>query len=82
MAEGVRKGLQAVANSRGVIAALAMDPQSALRKLLTQAESEDCLSRMGPENIARRNACRDAATPWCFAALDLGPAERAQERMI
>jgi len=80
MAEEVRKGLQAVANSRGVIAALAMDPQSALRKLLTQAESEDCLSRMGPENIARRNACLDA--PWCSAALDPGPAERAQERMI
>jgi len=80
MAEEVRKGLQAVANSRGVIAALAMDPQSALRKLLTQAESEDCLSRMGPENIARRDACRDA--PWCSAALDPGPAERAQERMI
>jgi len=78
MAEGVRKGRQAVANSRGVIAALAMDPQSALRKLLTEAELEDCLGRMGPENIARRNACRDA--PWCSAALGPGPAERAQER--
>jgi hypothetical protein len=55
-----------------------MDPQSALRKLLTEAELEDCLGRMGPENIARRNACRDA--PWCSAALGPGPAERAQER--
>jgi len=78
MTKGVRKGLQAVANPGGVIAALAMDPQSALRKLLTEAELEDCLGRMGPENIARRNACRDA--PWCSAALGPGPAERAQER--
>jgi tagatose-1,6-bisphosphate aldolase len=81
MTKGVRKGLQAVANPGGVIAALAMDPRSALRKLPTEAELEDCLGRMSPENIARGNACRDAATLW-RSALDPGAAERAQERVI
>ena len=41
ISEGKRKGLERVANARGVIAALAIDQRSALRTLLAKAKGVD-----------------------------------------
>jgi len=45
ISDGKRKGLEAVSNSRGVIAALAIDQRSALRNLMAKAKG------VGPESI-------------------------------
>jgi len=81
MTKGVRKGLQAVANPRGVIAGLAMDPRSALRKLLTEAELEDCRSHEPGEHCERERLSggRDSMV---FRGFRSRSAERAQERVI
>lgn len=69
MTEGKKKGLQAVVNSRGVIAALATDQRSALRKLFASAMQTEPES-VPPEKLVQfKEAVSRALTPHASAIL-------------
>ena len=84
ISEGKRKGLEAVANSRGVIAALAIDQRSALRKLFSAATGTpaDQVPREPMENY--KQAVSRILTPYASAILldpELGlPAARERAK--
>lgn len=84
ISEGKRKGLEAIANSRGLIAALAIDQRSALRKLFSAATGTpaDQVPRELMENYKR--AVSRILTPYASAILldpELGlPAARERAK--
>jgi tagatose 1,6-diphosphate aldolase len=69
ISEGKRKGLEAIANSRGLIAALAIDQRSALRKLFSAATGTpaDQVPRELMENY--KQAVSRILTPYASAIL-------------
>jgi len=84
ISEGKRKGLEAVANNRGVIAALAIDQRGALRKLFSAATGTpaDQVPREQMENY--KQAVSRILTPYASAILldpELGlPAARERAK--
>lgn len=67
--EGKKRGLQAVADSRGVIAALAIDQRSALRKLFAQAMNTQA-EKVPREMLVEFKACVSRVlTPHASAIL-------------
>jgi tagatose 1,6-diphosphate aldolase len=70
--EGKRKGLEALANSRGVIAALAIDQRSALRKLFARAMNVEVASVPTEKLIQFKEAVSRILTP-CASAILLDP---------
>lgn len=67
--EGKKKGLQAVADSRGVIAALAIDQRNALRKLFAKAMNADPESVPLEKLVQFKEAVSRALTPHASAIL-------------
>jgi tagatose 1,6-diphosphate aldolase len=66
---GKRKGLEEVANSEGVIAALAIDQRSAMRKLFAKAMGVDEASVPAEKLIEYKSAVSRILTPFASAIL-------------
>ena len=67
--EGKRKGLQAVAGTRGVIAALAIDQRSALRKLFAKSMNTEAANVPAEMLIEFKEAVSRVLTPHASAIL-------------
>jgi tagatose 1,6-diphosphate aldolase len=67
--EGKRKGLQAVADRRGVIAALAIDQRSALRKLFARSMNTEAANVPAEMLIEFKEVVSRALTPHASAIL-------------
>jgi tagatose 1,6-diphosphate aldolase len=69
IAEGKRKGLERLANARGVIAALAIDQRSALRSLFAKAKGVDADAVPGEWLVQFKEAVSRILTPEASAIL-------------
>lgn len=69
VSEGKRKGLQAVADARGVIAALAIDQRSVLQKLFAKAMNIDAESVPAEKLVQFKEAVSRILTPHASAIL-------------
>jgi len=69
MGKGKTEGLRSVANKRGVIAALAIDQRSALRKLFAKALNVDPENVPGEKLVQFKEAVSRALTPYASAIL-------------
>src|SRR5579864_4897234 len=69
LSAGKRKGLEAVADSRGIIAALAIDQRSALRSLFAQAMGVELSSVPGDSLAQFKQAVSAVLTPQASAIL-------------
>ncbi len=67
--EGKRKGLERLANARGVIAALAIDQRSALRSLFAKAKGVDADAVPGEWLVQFKEAVSHILTPQASAIL-------------
>jgi tagatose 1,6-diphosphate aldolase len=66
---GKQKGLQALADQRGVIAALAIDQRSALRKLFAKASNRDANEVPGEWLVQFKEKVSEFLTPYASAIL-------------
>jgi tagatose 1,6-diphosphate aldolase len=69
MTNGKRRGLEAVADSRGVIAALAMDQRGAMRSLFAKAMGVEPASVPGEMLVAFKETVSRVLTPHASAIL-------------
>src|SRR5512136_1276403 len=69
LSAGKRKGLESVADSRGIIAALAIDQRSALRNLFSRAMGVEA-TNVPPDKLAQfKEAVSSVLTPHASAIL-------------
>jgi tagatose 1,6-diphosphate aldolase len=69
LSAGKRKGLQAIANSRGIIAALAIDQRGAMRSLFAQAMGVEPATVPGEKLVQFKEAVSAVLTPHASAIL-------------